>query len=134
MMFFQCVPKHPHVLQMQDLFVSPCGSDLCLVFEYCTNSLSDVYLRAQGFLDWSAAWQYSHQILQGIAHLHANDVSHRDLSVGVGVDDKRWRLRGCGPRSRGVCDLHGIGEACHHCLVQSTRSLFPRRRGFDYGP
>ena len=81
MMLFQCVPKHPHVLRLLDVFVSKSGSELCLVFEYCIHSLADVYWRAQGFLDWSAAWRCSHQILQGIAHLHANDVAHRDLSI-----------------------------------------------------
>ena len=82
MMFFQCVPKHPNVLDLLDAFVSKSGSDLSLVFEYCILSLADVYSRAQGFLDWSAAWRYSRDILQGIAHLHANDVAHRDLSMG----------------------------------------------------
>ena len=52
------------------------------MFEYCILSLADVYSRAQGFLDWSKAWQYGHQVLQGIAHLHKNGVAHRDLSMG----------------------------------------------------
>ena len=56
MMFFQCVPKHPNVFSLQDAFVSNSGSDLCLVFEYCTHSLPDVYFRAQGVFDWSAVW------------------------------------------------------------------------------
>ena len=92
-MFFQCVPKHPNVLSLQGVFVSKSGSDLCLVLEYCTHFLSDVYFRAQGFLDWSAAWRYSHQILQGVAHLHSNDVSHRGLSMGNVLMNDRWTVR-----------------------------------------
>ena len=48
---------------------------------YCIHSLADVFERAQGYLDWSAAWRYSRQVLQGIAHLHRNGVSHRDISM-----------------------------------------------------
>ena len=79
MMFFQCVPHHPNVLRMLDMFVS--GSDLSLVFEYCTLSLGDIWKRAQGFLDWNTARRYSLQVLHGIAHLHRNDVSHRDIDM-----------------------------------------------------
>ena len=80
MMFFQSIPHHPHLLRMLDSYVV--GSELFLVFEYLYNSLSDVFHRAEGLLDVALAKDYSHQVLQGIDHLHSHDVAHRDLSMG----------------------------------------------------
>ena len=80
MMFFQTIPYHKHLLRMLDLYIV--GPELFLVFEYLYNSLSDVFHRAEGLLDACVAKDYSHQVLQGLDHLHVHDVAHRDLSMG----------------------------------------------------
>ena len=79
MMFFQVVPQHPNLLRLLDMFAS--GPLLSLVFEYCVYSLADMFQRSQGFLDWHVVWRYSLEVLQGVAHLHRNGVSHRDLGM-----------------------------------------------------
>ena len=76
MMFFQTLPGHPHVLPILDAVVR--GEDLKLVFEYCQASLHDWYKRSQGFMNWEVTLRCGFQVLQGLAHLHQNDLAHRD--------------------------------------------------------
>ena len=49
LMLFQCLPRHPNLLRLHDVFVS--GDEMSMVFDYCLLSLADVWKRAQGFLD-----------------------------------------------------------------------------------
>ncbi len=79
MMFFQTLPRHPHVLHMLHAFVIE--QDLKIVFEYCQASLYDWYKRSQGFMNWEVTLRCGFQVLQGLAHLHRNGVAHRDLSM-----------------------------------------------------
>ena len=79
MMFFQSIERHPHVLPIFDAF--NIGDDLKLVFEYCSASLQDWYKRTQGFLNFDVAERCGRQVLQGLAHMHKNNVAHRDLSL-----------------------------------------------------
>ena len=76
MMFFQTLPRHPHVSRILHAFVIE--EDLKLVFEYCQSSLHDWYKRSQGFMNWEVTLRCGFQVLQGLAHLHQNDLAHRD--------------------------------------------------------
>jgi serine/threonine protein kinase len=87
MLFFHSIPVHPHLLQMHDQFVN--GSKLYLVFQYLEASLHDIWHRARGFLDWDLADRYGHHVIQGLAHLHAHAVAHRDLSLANILFDAR---------------------------------------------
>ena len=80
MMFFQSIPSHKHLLKMLDTVVQQ--ANLCLVFEYLYNCLSDVFHRAEGLLHVDVAQDYSCQVLQGLIHVHSHQVAHRDLSMG----------------------------------------------------
>ena len=131
MMFCQSVPHHPNVLRILDTFVS--GLELSLVFEYCILSLGDIWKRAQAFLDWDKARRYSQQVLHGIAHLHRNDVAHRDINMSnvlVGEDS-----------GREVCVVADLGlAACASYSIldrdvtkawyRAPRGLLPRRPAF----
>ena len=88
LMLFQCLPEHPNLLRLHDMFVS--GGEMSMVFDYCLLSLADVWRRAQGFLDWEKTFLYGEQILRGLGHLHQNGVAHRDLSLSnVLIKDDR---------------------------------------------
>ena len=80
MLFFHSIPVHPHLLQMHGQFVN--GNLLHLVFQYLEASLHNMWHPTRGFLDWDLADRYGHHVLQGLAHLRAHSVAHRDLSMG----------------------------------------------------
>ena len=88
LMLFQCLPEHPNLLRVHNVFVS--GNEMSIVFDYCLLSLADMWRRAQGFLDWEKTFMYGEQILRGLGHLHQNRVAHRDLSLSnVLIKDDR---------------------------------------------
>ena len=107
MMFFHTIPRHPNLLKMFDQYVVK--EHLFLVFEYCTLSLSDVFQRAGGFLDWIVAEDHMRGVLQGLAHIHAHHVAHRDLSMSNVLLDAHGSVR--------VADL-GLAACATKCVLE----------------
>lgn len=117
MMFFQSIPRHEHTLKMLDSYVDQ--TKLCLVFEYLYNSLSDIFHRAQGLLHMAVARDYSRQTVQGLIHLHAHRVAHRDLSMGnILVDTPSNTLK--------LADLGLAACASHFVLDRVVTTVFYR--------
>ena len=79
------IPQHPNVVGMLNKFVHV--EELCIVFEYMALSLSDVWTRAQGFLDYWQVVRYGHGVVQAVHHLHSHDVAYRDISMSIVLYD-----------------------------------------------
>ena len=117
MMFFDVLPGHPNLITMLDKFVV--GQELHLVFEYLYHSVSDMFHRAQGFLDVGLCSNYSRQIAIGLCHLHDHNVAHRDLSMGnILVDIPTNTVK--------IADLGLAACASHFVLDRSITTLWYR--------
>lgn len=75
----QALGRHPTLVRLVDVFVT--GQTSCLVLEYLPSSLSDVWRRAHGFLDWDLCSRYGQQLLEAAAFIHSQGVAHRDISL-----------------------------------------------------
>jgi translation initiation factor 2-alpha kinase 4 len=69
---------------------------LHIQMEYCTRTLRDVLDREAATnapIDEERAWAWGRQILEGLAHIHAQGIAHRDLKPGNIFVDARGRLK-----------------------------------------
>jgi hypothetical protein len=71
------LPQHPHVVALVAYRERPV---LCLCFEYCSGGSLDVYLRAHQTAV-RRALKWASQAANGVAHLHAHNIVHRDLAT-----------------------------------------------------
>jgi serine/threonine protein kinase len=58
-------------------------NSIFIAMEYCRHGDLDHYLRDQGSLAPTEVQYLTHQILEGLDHMHRNDFAHRDLKPGV---------------------------------------------------
>ena len=81
--------KHHNVLHMLDHFLGGCGDNrgrqsqcLYFVFEYMPKSVQSLWAGFRGFMPLNSVQRYIRQIVAGIAHIHAHNLVHGDLSMG----------------------------------------------------
>ena len=87
MCIMQMVGKHGRLVELWDVLVIE--DKLVIVLEYLPCSLSDMWKRARGFLDWDLCYSYGRQVLEAVDFLHAQGVVHRDISLNNILVDGR---------------------------------------------
>jgi len=83
--------RHPNIVQLFGVCLEP---ECCIVMEYMGGGSLYKMLHSEEELSWTLRWRIALDIGQGLAHLHAENILHRDLkSLNVLLDkDKRAKL------------------------------------------
>ncbi|KAK3242525.1 hypothetical protein CYMTET_47789 [Cymbomonas tetramitiformis] len=108
------LPQHPNVTRMEGAYFDHRRNEGMLVLEEAGESLQ--VLREQGLVSPSQVRRHVHAVLQALAHVHQNGVTHRDIKAGnIVVSDA------------GKATLVDFGSA----RVQGVVDLYPHSR--EYG-
>ena len=72
--------KHPNIVQFLDSIRDPRSRRLVLLMELMDESLTKFLERSTGPLPYHTQLNICHDVALALAHLHSNDIIHRDLS------------------------------------------------------
>ena len=87
MCIMQCVGHHERLVELLDVTVS--DNIIKLVLEYLSCSLTDIWLRTRGFIEWDLCYKYSREILEAVEFIHSQGVAHCDISLSNILVDSR---------------------------------------------
>lgn len=93
---FRCLPKHPNIVNLLEVLYLPSQGRLSLVFEYMDWSLYDFIMESPKYaqLTDNDLKFIFYQISNGIAHLHAQGIFHRDVKPeNILIDSKTLQVK-----------------------------------------
>jgi serine/threonine protein kinase len=120
--FYQVLEQcpHPNVMRLLNQFSGPAGRSSCvyMVFHLMAQDLWNLWKGRRRLLPWQQAQRFLKQAVDGVAHLHALDIVHTDLSM---ANMLIGRVQGNGFDPRGdVLRIADMGGAvCAHGMVLS---------------
>lgn len=72
---------HPSCIKLLNKFPIKCGDDkyVCSVFPLCSGTIGELLESHNYSISLSLVKKWTRQILEGLAHVHANDIVHTDI-------------------------------------------------------
>lgn len=115
---------HPNIIRYHTSFLE--GDHLYILMEYAQKG--DLYkiLREQRtkkkYISEKDLWEYAHQIIQGVAYLHANNIIHRDIKcLNIFLSEGKTIKLG----DMGVSKISPLGLLAHGTRVGTPLYLAP---------
>jgi cell division cycle 2-like len=87
--------KHPNIVHVKEVVVGSTLDRIYMVMEYAEHDMRSVIERMRHPYSQSEVKSLLHQLLEGVAHLHANWIVHRDLKTSNLLLTNRGVLKIC---------------------------------------